>query len=330
MFDYKNALNGIKANLFDIYENQEQIIGLEENEKIRNQRLNKFIEIKDIALMLLEEIESLYINNINQENLNINKLNNPKIPQIEEESEILNLIQNNTKEKIDSSNDIEEDVSSDTDDESSNDVEEDVSGNTDDESSNDVEEDVSSDTEDDESFNDLEEDVSGNTEEDESSNDAEEDVSSDIENDGKSPTVDENISTDEKEGFDTKKYYLECEKDHVNFAYVPKKLFNKIKKNANLSLNNTNDVEESDNDIDFSNNEVDDKDMNNSRFEKIDMEKPKGIIVRSDQYMKLALSRHRQEGVVKEAKIFRINEVKKKQRENQKIELEKAKVNIDI
>ncbi|MDO5003012.1 MAG: hypothetical protein Q4E39_02140 [bacterium] len=74
MFDYKNALNGIKANLFDIYENQEQIIGLEENEKIRNQRLNKFIEIKDIALMLLEEIESLYINNINQENLNINKI----------------------------------------------------------------------------------------------------------------------------------------------------------------------------------------------------------------------------------------------------------------
>lgn len=329
MFDYKNALNGIKANLFDIYENQEQIIGLEENEKIRNQRLNKFIEIKDIALMLLEEIESLYINNINQENLNINKLNNPKIPQIEEESEILNLIQNNTNEKIDSSNDIEEDVSSDTEeDESFNDVVEDVSGNTEeDESSNDAEEDVSGDTEEDESSNDVEENVSGDTE-DESSNDVEEDVSSDIENDGKSPTVDENISTDED--FDTKKYYLECEKDHVNFAYVPKKLFNKIKKNANLSLNNTNDVEESDNDIDFSNNEVDDKDMNNSRFEKIDMEKPKGIIVRSDQYMKLALSRHRQEGVVKEAKIFRINEVKKKQRENQKIELEKAKVNIDI
>ena len=52
MFDYRKSLNGIKANLFDIYENQEQIIGLEENENIRNQRLNKFVQIKDLAFSL--------------------------------------------------------------------------------------------------------------------------------------------------------------------------------------------------------------------------------------------------------------------------------------
>ena len=46
IFDYKSSLNGIKANLFDIYENQEQIIGLEQDESKRNEHLNKFIEMK--------------------------------------------------------------------------------------------------------------------------------------------------------------------------------------------------------------------------------------------------------------------------------------------
>ena len=85
IFDYKSSLNGIKANLFDIYENQEQIIGLEQDESKRNKRLNKFIEMKDIALMLLDEIESLYISDIKDEDLDIVKLSNPKLPELEEE-----------------------------------------------------------------------------------------------------------------------------------------------------------------------------------------------------------------------------------------------------
>jgi len=46
--------------------------------------------------------------------------------------------------------------------------------------------------------------------------------------------------------------------------------------------------------------------------------------------MKLALSKHRQEGVLKEAKVYRIETVKRKRQEQQKIELEKAKVHLDI
>ena len=68
----------------------------------------------------------------------------------------------------------------------------------------------------------------------------------------------------------------------------------------------------------------------NIRYMKQDNEKPRGIIVRSDQYMKLALSKHRQEGVLKEARKYRMEEVKRKRKEEQKRELEKAEVKIDI
>ena len=80
MFDYRKSLNGIKANLFDIYENQEQIIGLEENENIRNQRLNKFVQIKYLALMLIDSIEDLYVSDNLDDNYQMQKLSNPKIP----------------------------------------------------------------------------------------------------------------------------------------------------------------------------------------------------------------------------------------------------------
>lgn len=274
MFDYKNSLNGIKANLFDIYENQEQMVGLEKNEIKRNKRLNKFIEIKDLALMLLEEIESLYITDADEENSDMLKLENPKIPEVEEKSKILDLVQNND------------------------------------------------------------------------SNNKEADTSNDEKN------------LDKKENIE--RYYLDCDKKRINFAYVPVKLFNKLKENGSLIVNDNLDLEDKKiNSLEIDNSKIesnefnedesfkdtdieensnleetlpdDNKDMiDYSRINKVDKEKPKGIIVRSDQYMKLALSRHRQEGVIKEAKIYRINEAKKKQIQDQKLELEKAKVDINI
>ena len=286
IFDYKSSLNGIKANLFDIYENQEQIIGLEQDESKRNEHLNKFIEMKDIALMLLDEIESLYISDIKDEDLDIVKLSNPKLPELEEESKILNLVENKKSDSI---------------------------------------------------------------KEDESTETNEENTENNSENVDDTPNLE--------------KYYLDCDKKRVNFAYVPVKLFDKLKANGVLTRDNDNQFQLSDtsdddsnldlesntldedfneeeiNDLEssFNQNDEEENDENenilddfNSKIIKEDEEKPRGIIVRSDQYMKLALSKHRQEGVIREAKTYRINEAKKRQRENQKKELEKAKVDINI
>ena len=286
IFDYKSSLNGIKANLFDIYENQEQIIGLEQDESKRNKRLNKFIEMKDIALMLLDEIESLYISDIKDEDLDIVKLSNPKLPELEEESKILNLVENKKSDSI------KEDESTETNEENT-----------------------------------------------------------------------ENNSDDADDTQNLEKYYLNCDKKSVNFAYVPVKLFDKLKANDVLTRDNDNqfqlsdtsvddgnlDLESSALDEDFNEEEINDVESSlnqndeekneenedalydfNSKIIKEDEEKPRGIIVRSDQYMKLALSKHRQEGVIREAKTYRINEARKRQRENQKKELEKAKVDINI
>lgn len=286
IFDYKSSLNGIKANLFDIYENQEQIIGLEQDESKRNKRLNKFIEMKDIALMLLDEIESLYISDIKDEDLDIVKLSNPKLPELEEESKILNLVENKKSDSI------KEDESTETNEENT-----------------------------------------------------------------------ENNSDDADDTQNLEKYYLNCDKKRVNFAYVPVKLFDKLKANGVLTRDNDNqfqlsdtsvddgnlDLESSALDEDFNEEEINDVESSlnqndeekneenedalydfNSKIIKEDEEKPRGIIVRSDQYMKLALSKHRQEGVIREAKTYRINEARKRQRENQKKELEKAKVDINI
>ena len=164
----------------------------------------------------------------------------------------------------------------------------------------------------------------------------------DLENEEEKDVVDEGVNLD--------KYYLNCDESRVNFAYVPPKLFEKIKLNGNLSKKkeenkvdleevesaseddsfNENDVSIEESDTENSETSIESKTKEDGKYIKIDEEKPRGIIVRSDQYMKLALSRHRQEGVLKEARLYRINEVKRKRRENQKIELEKAKVDIDI
>lgn len=279
MFDYRKSLDGIKANLFDIYENQEQAIGLEENDNIRNQRLNKFIQVKDLALMLIDSIDDLYASDNLDDNYQMKKLSNPKIPEVEEESKILDLVeegsQNIDTKGIKNSEDIHTNDESNLDDTS----------------------------------------LEGETQADKNN-----------------------------EASSLDKYYLDCDESRVNFAYVPQKLFEKIKSNGNLSKKQGEyqaDLEETESgaDADFNESDIssekdnislDDKLKEESKYAKIDEEKPRGIIVRSDQYMKLALSRHRQEGVLKEARSYRINEVKRKRMENQKIELEKAKVNIDI
>ena len=95
-------------------------------------------------------------------------------------------------------------------------------------------------------------------------------------------------------------------------------MFNKIK---SYHVSDTEPLEED---------TVSDLDTSDGNIYKKDDLPVKGIIVRNDQYMKLALSKHRQEGVLKEAKNYRIETVKRKRQEQQKIELEKAKVHLDI
>ncbi len=81
-------------------------------------------------------------------------------------------------------------------------------------------------------------------------------------------------------------YYLDDRNGtNPNFAYVSLELFNKIKNNGKEAIDNN--------------------------IYKIDKEKKKGIIVRNDQFMKLSLSKHRQEGVLKEAKNYRIVQAKR-------------------
>ena len=276
-FNYKEALNNIKASLFDIYENQEQAIGLEQDPKVREARLNKFIELKDMALLVIEGINYLYDEDlVNQTSVLKNKLENPQIPSEVEESKILNMVQNSNVE------DTNEEIEEDTDSIESEDVSEE-----------------------------------------------EQEIEFDIEEEN---TQEEDIESDE-----LKRYYLTCDMENVNFAYVPQSLYEKIKMyntdsedfESETDIENTTDTDEEFDDVEE--NEVEETDDNlNNLYMKQDTEKPRGIIVRSDQYMKLALSKHRQEGVLQEAREYRIQEVKRKRREEQKRELEKAEVKIDI
>ncbi len=101
---------------------------------------------------------------------------------------------------------------------------------------------------------------------------------------------------DEEELDDLPKFYLDSRNgDKPNFAYVPNSIFVKLKENGILEL--------------FDN-----------RIYKQDDANKKGIIVRTDQFMKLSLSKDRQEGVLKEAKIYRIEQARKARKKLQEIE----------
>lgn len=112
------------------------------------------------------------------------------------------------------------------------------------------------------------------------------------------------------------KYHLICDEKKLNFAYVSEDILEKMKSFQRKSNVSSQKIFSST--VDF-----------NKVYKKDDLV-AKGIIVRNDQYMKLALSKHRQEGILEEAKVYRIEEVRKKRQEQQKIELEKAKVHLDI
>lgn len=216
-FNYKASLNLIKASLFDIYENQEQEIGTITDNKEREKHLKDFINLKNIAIMLIEGIEYLY--------------------------------------------DSEEEILKDTKKSSNNMI----------------------------------------------------------------------------------KYYLECNEKDLNFAYVSRQLMEKLKNHSTTKLENEESIlsevaldnkEKSDEDFDLelTNEEIttDDIEIDDGTYYKEDDNKVRGIIVRSDQFMKLALSRNRQEGVLKEAKEFRKEEVIRKRREEQERKLKEAEVKLNI
>lgn len=212
-FDYMDSVCKIKSALYDIYESQEVMIGEEQDEKARNKRVERYIETKDLAIQLLEHIESLYkkIDTIKEKNSSESaEIEEPHIIQISKQDELLK--EGNQIEDINPSI-TEENI--------------------------------------------------------------EESVNSDIN--------------------DLPKFYLDSRNgEKPNFAFVPETIFIKLKSNA-VS-----------------------KDINNKIY-KQDEEEKKGIIVRKDQFMKLSLSKERQDGVLKEAKIFRIKQAKKSRQQLQNI-----------
>ena len=249
-FNYKESINNIKANLFDIYENQEEKIGLEDSEEQRTIRLNNFIELKNMALSFIAKIELLYEEDIEKKEYESNHINQNEI--IDEKSN--DLIDDSSNEYV------------------------------------------------------VEEQSELTNEENSIEN-------NDIEDTNNETTIEE-----------LPKFYLNCDFDRINFAYVPQTIYEKIKNYNGASVDDATEEfnEESSIETPQEENEID------NHFYKQDLEKTRGIIVRSDQYMKLALSRHRQAGVLEEAKNYRKEEVIKKQRENQKRELEKAELKFDL
>ena len=300
-FDYKSSLTDIKASLFDIYEDQERVIGSIDPD-LRDKHVSEFIEVKDLALSLLEKIQKLYDNSlvpvkdnneevqVNNEDVKNNILEDNQVSNDETDDEESNQDNNDTEEDSIQTNDEVE-----TSDEAvqNNNIDEDnTQTDDDDETSDESSLDDSSDDQDTEN--------SDSEESEDSDNDSNSDISFDNEEDN------------------SNKYYLLCDEDKLHFAYVSEKLFNKIK---SYHVSDTEPLEED---------TVSDLDTSDGNIYKKDDLPVKGIIVRNDQYMKLALSKHRQEGVLKEAKNYRIETVKRKRQEQQKIELEKAKVNLDI
>ena len=332
-FDYKDSLTDIKASLFDIYEDQERVIG-SINPDLRDKHVSEFIEIKDLALSLLEKIQKLYDNSLvsvkdNNEKVvstNVNLVDNMQEHDVDNNGEVNNQdVENNNLEDNQVSSDEEESN------QDNNDIDEDnIQTNDEVETSDESSLDDSSDDESVQNNSDIDENNTQTADDDETPDESSLDDSSD---DQDTEEVEEKSDLEESEESDngsdseisfdnaednSNKYYLLCDEDKLHFAYVSEKLFNKIK---SYHVSDTEPLEED---------TVSDVDTSDGNIYKKDDLPVKGIIVRNDQYMKLALSKHRQEGVLKEAKNYRIETVKRKRQEQQKIELEKAKVHLDI
>lgn len=300
-FDYKSSLTDIKASLFDIYEDQERVIGSIDPD-LRDKHVSEFIEVKDLALSLLEKIQKLYDNSLVPV-----KDNNEEV-QVNNED-----VKNNILEDNQVSNDETDDEESNQD---NNDTEED-SIQTNDEVKTSDEAVQDNNTDEDNTQTDDDDETSDESSLDDSSDDQDAENSDSEESEDSDNDSNSDISFDNEED-NSNKYYLLCDEDKLHFAYVSEKLFNKIK---SYHVSDTEPLEED---------TVSDLDTSDGNIYKKDDLPVKGIIVRNDQYMKLALSKHRQEGVLKEAKNYRIETVKRKRQEQQKIELEKAKVHLDI
>jgi cDNA FLJ45705 fis, clone FEBRA2028222, highly similar to homo sapiens acidic repeat containing (ACRC), mRNA len=324
-FDYKDSLTDIKASLFDIYEDQERVIG-SINPDLRDKHVSEFIEIKDLALSLLEKIQKLYDNSLvsvkdNNEKVvstNVNSVDNMQEHDVNNNEEVNNQdVENNTLEDDQVSSDEEESN------QDNNDIDEDnIQTNDEVETPDESSLDDNSDDESVQNNSDIDENNTQTADEVETPDESSLDDSSDDQGRENSDT-EESEDSDSEISFDngednSNKYYLLCDEDKLHFAYVSEKLFNKIKSH------HVSDTEPLEEDI------VSDVDTSDGNIYKKDDLPVKGIIVRNDQYMKLALSKHRQEGVLKEAKNYRIETVKRKRQEQQKIELEKAKVHLDI
>ena len=297
-FDYDKALNSIKATLFDIYEAQERLVGSIEDDGKRQTQINKYIKMKDTAINLIEDVENLtndqiVRNVVNEQEQTKNEENvdsEPKLVEINLNSKTDELLKESDNQPVDEVP-VEESVEE-IDKEATND-----------------EPNTNIDTDTDTFEEDTTEQINSNTET--------------IENDDNSVELPKeekqeisNESDDSQEDIKEEsisKFYLDDRNGtKPNFAFVPKELYSVIKKNGIFELN-LNAKEEI-------------NDAKDDRIHKTDENKPKGIIVRNDQFMKLALSKRRQEGVLADAKIFRVEQAKA----SRKKMLEEEKKKLDI
>lgn len=298
-FDYDKALNSIKATLFDIYEAQERLVGSIEDDGKRQIQINKYIKMKDTAINLIKDVENLtndqiVRNVVNEQEQTKNEENvdsEPKLVEINLNSKTDELLKESDNQPVDEVP-----------------VEESVEG-IDKEATND-EPNTNIDTDNDTFEEDTTEQTGSNTETIENddnsvelpkeekpeisneSDDSQEDIKEETEEEKQSENEDEDVKKES-----VNKFYLDDRNGtKPNFAFVPKELYSIIKKNGIFELN--------------SNKKEEINDVKDDRIHKTDENKPKGIIVRNDQFMKLALSKRRQEGVLADAKIFRVEQAK--------------------
>lgn len=300
-FDYDKALNSIKATLFDIYEAQERLVGSIEDDGKRQIQINKYIKMKDTAINLIKDVENLtndqiVRNVVNEQEQTKNEENvdsEPKLVEINLNSKTDELLKESDNQPVDEVP--VEESAEEIDKEATND-----------------EPNTNIDTDNDTFEEDTTEQINSNTETIENDDNSVElpkeekpeisNESDDSQEDIKEETEEEKQSENEDEDEDVKKesvnkFYLDDRNGtKPNFAFVPKELYSIIKKNGIFELN--------------SNKKEEINDVKDDRIHKTDENKPKGIIVRNDQFMKLALSKRRQEGVLADAKIFRVEQAK--------------------
>lgn len=296
-FDYDKALNSIKATLFDIYEAQERLVGSIEDDGKRQTQINKYIKMKNTAINLIEDVENLtndqiVRNVVNEQEQTKNEENvdsEPKLVEINLDSKTDELLKesDNTKsvDEVPVEESVEEIDKEATNDEPNTNIDTDTDNATFEE---DTTEQTSSNTE--------------TIENDDNSVELPKEEKQEISNESDDSQEEQIEEEKQSENEDVKeesvnKFYLDDRNGtKPNFAFVPKELYSVIKKNGIFELN-LNAKEEI-------------NDAKDDRIHKTDENKPKGIIVRNDQFMKLALSKRRQEGVLADAKIFRVEQAK--------------------